>query len=171
MVCSVRRERDIRGAGVEPDELGTTADLHPVGPVPAGPARDRGGNLIIEVEQLVSPRSVACSHVEAHAPGVMVGRVTRAPTTVIPPNCSVPDVSEPRPSRLMPLNAGPALRPFSSVTVSATCGRSRSVSFTSTPDADLVASRNRPDLDGAEQAKCIEPSAIFQERNVMEGRP
>ena len=69
MVCSVRRERDIRGAGVKPDELGTTADLHPVGPVPAGPARDRGGNLIIEVEQLVSPRSVAYAHVESPRAG------------------------------------------------------------------------------------------------------
>ena len=85
----------LRGAGVEPDELGVTADLDPVGPVPPGPGRDRGGNLVIEVEQLVSPRSVAGSHVECpHARGNS-RPCHRAPTMVIPPNCAEPDDSVP----------------------------------------------------------------------------
>ena len=168
VVVPARRQRDLSRSGIEPDELGAAADLHPAGPVPAAAGLDRRGGFI-EVEQLVPPRSVAGSRVESpHArgdgrpfqPGADGGRATelrragrqRAATEQV-------DAFERR-----------------------TCAHAVLVGHRQRDERqepqrlldvdledDFVASCDRLDLDRAEQAQGIEPPAILHERGVMEG--
>ena len=168
VICSARGQRDLSRSGIEPDELGAAADLHPAGPVPAATGLDRRGGFI-EVEQLVPPGSVDGSRVERpHARGD--GRPFQ------------PCVDRGRAAELCRAGRQRTATEQVDAFERRTCAHAVLVGhrerderqepqrlFDVDLEDDFVASCYRLDLDRAEQAQCIEPPAILRERGLMEG--
>ena len=92
-------------------------------------------------------------------------------TSVSPPKRAVTDISCGRPPILRIRTAGPADAPFSSVTATATVGRMRSVSVTTTSTCTPSSNALGGQRDLAEDPETIEADAIAIGRGAAEWLP